>query len=514
MTSPSTLDAASLTTLKARLSANEKRVLLALAAAGGEAEPDALVAAGDFQVVAEVMSATNWLADKGLVTVAEATEVRVGLDKEGVHHAEVGLPERRALEALTAAGGRGTMGDLAKVLAKNEVSITLGWLKRKGWADITKVDGDTVLVLKEGADVGPARDEALLAQLAEGEAPEGVLDPKPLAALRGRKGILKEREVTTRTITLAPLGADVVASGLEVREEIVHLDAATLATGRWKEVDIRPYDVHAYAPTRVGGKPHPLVTLIQEIRDIFVEMGFAEIDTNYVESAFWNMDTLFIPQDHPAREMQDTFYLDNPATQHLDDELVSKIAAVHEHGGDTGSTGWGGTFSKETAARGMLRTHTTVGTIRYLTEHPDEPCRVFSIGRVFRKETMDATHLPEFHQVEGIIKEPGANFRNLVGMMREFFRRMGFPDIRLRPAYFPYTEPSMEIEVFYNGKWMELGGSGIFRPEVTEPVGVTDPVCAWGIGLERLAMMRFGLKDIRELYVSDVDWLRQAPLRF
>lgn len=500
--------------VKARLSANEKRVLLALGQADAPAAPDDLVEPAGLSVGAEVMSATNWLAAKGLVSVDESGRVLVALDEEGRHHAERGLPERRAVRFLAEQGGRASMGALSAALDKGEASIALGWLKRKGWADITKEDGDTVLVLKPGAEDAPeGPDEALLSRLAKGEAPAAELDAKPLADLRGRKGILREREVTDRRVQLTEDGRAVLASGIEVKEEIVKLDSETLATGRWREVDIRPYDVHAYAPTLNAGKPHPLQTLIEEIRDVFVEMGFQEIDTDYVESTLWNMDALFIPQDHPAREMQDTFYLDRPATMPIDKGVVERVAAVHETGGDTGSTGWGGRFDPEVAARGLLRTHTTVGTIRYLAANPDRPCKVFSIGRVFRKETMDATHLPEFHQIEGIIKEPDANFRNLVGMMREFFRRMGFPDIRLRPAYFPYTEPSMEIEVHYNGRWMELGGSGIFRPEVTEPIGVRDPVCAWGLGLERLAMMRFGLKDIRHLYVSDVDWLRGTRLR-
>lgn len=159
-----------------------------------------------------------------------------------------------------------------------------------------------------------------------------------------------------------------------------------------------------------------------------------------------------------------------------------------------------------------MRTHTTVNTIRYLYEHPKPPCKVFSLGRVFRKENIDATHLPEFYQIEGIIHEEDANFKQLIGVLKEFYKRMGFEKIRCRPGYFPYTEPSMEVDVFYNNKWMELGGSGIFRPEVTKPIGVKNPVLAWGLGLERLAMLKFGLKDIRELYISDLEWLRRKPL--
>jgi phenylalanyl-tRNA synthetase alpha chain len=225
------------------------------------------------------------------------------------------------------------------------------------------------------------------------------------------------------------------------------------------------------------------------------------------------MDVLFIPQDHPAREMQDTFYCKVPQRIPIvEKQLLEKVAKVHENGGPTGSTGWGYTFSKAEGERALLRTHTTVNTIRYLYNHPEPPCKVFSLERVFRKEAIDTTHLPEFYQIEGIIHEEGAHFRQLIGVLKEFYKRMGFEKIRFRPGYFPYTEPSMEVEVFWNGKWMELGGSGIFRPEVTEPVGVTNPVLAWGLGLERLAMLRYGLTDIRGLYISDLEWLQKTPL--
>jgi phenylalanyl-tRNA synthetase alpha chain len=153
-----------------------------------------------------------------------------------------------------------------------------------------------------------------------------------------------------------------------------------------------------------------------------------------------------------------------------------------------------------------------VNTIRYLSKHNKTPIKVFSIEPVFRKESIDRTHLPEFYQVEGIVVEEGSSFRMLLGILKEFYRRMGFSEIRMRPAYFPYTEPSMEVEVKFKGEWLELGGSGIFRPEVVAPFDVDEPVLAWGLGLERLAMLKFGLDDIRQLYISDLDWLKKSPI--
>ena len=241
-------------------------------------------------------------------------------------------------------------------------------------------------------------------------------------------------------------------------------------------------------------------------------MGFKEIDEQYVQPAFWNMDALFTPQDHPARELQDTFYLAHPQRAELDDSVVEKVAAIHENGGNTGSIGWGTKWSKEEAEKLLLRTHTTVNSIKYLSQHTEPPVKVFSLSKVFRKEAIDATHLPEFTQIEGIIMDEDANFDMLCGIIKEFYRRMGFTDIRFRPGYFPYVEPSLEVEVKFRGKWMELGGAGVFRPEVTEPFGIKHPVLAWGMGFERLAMLRWNLKDLRDLYISDIEMLRENPL--
>jgi phenylalanyl-tRNA synthetase alpha chain len=272
--------------------------------------------------------------------------------------------------------------------------------------------------------------------------------------------------------------------------------------------------------TETGGRIHPLTRIIERVRRIFLEMGFTEISGNYAELELWNMDALYIPQDHPAREMQDTFYIGTPCpigpvefNERKGIDPSKTFKEVHESGGGTGSTGWGYSWSEEKAMQPILRTHTTVNTIRYLYDHPEPPTKVFSIEKVFRNESIDAHHLPEFYQIEGILTEEGASFDMLVGILKEFYSKMGFPTIRLRPGYFPYTEPSMEVDVLFNGRWMELGGSGIFRPEVTLPAGVEQPVLAWGLGLERLAMMVLDLKDIRELYISDVEWLRSAPFR-
>jgi phenylalanyl-tRNA synthetase alpha chain len=262
--------------------------------------------------------------------------------------------------------------------------------------------------------------------------------------------------------------------------------------------------------------------LIEEIREIFLELGFEEIKGNLVESAFWNFDALFQPQDHPAREMHDTFYLSSPSKAKLPEQgIIKRIAQTHESGWETGSTGWGYKWSKEIAQRVVLRTHTTATTVKYLASHPSPPVKVFSIDRVYRNEKVNYKHLAELHQVEGIIVDKNSSLADLMGILKEFYNRLGLEKVRFWPSYFPYTEPSAEAVAFVEkkvdsengketstGRWLELGGMGMFRPEVTLPLGVSYPVLAWGQGLERLFMIKTEEGDIRTPYKNELSWLR------
>lgn len=495
------------------LSQNEKKVLLTLKKLNGKASPEKILKSGDFTKLVEVMNASSWLQSKELVEIKDHIKTVYSLGKEGKEYLKTGLPEKRALESIIKNNGKATLKQLSKELPKQEIPVAIGWLKRNGWANIKKEKETVLEVTSEGKTaVNIETEEEKTLKLLE-KTPNIELDKNKIKSLLSRKNIVKEKEIITSTIILKENGKKVLSKGFEIKDEISQVTSEMIKTGSWKNKEIRPYDINSFAPSIHGGKPHPLVALISDIRKIFLEMGFEEIQGDFVESCFWNMDVLFIPQDHPAREMQDTFYCKNPKKIEIKDEpLAKKIANVHENGGNTGSTGWGYNFSKKEGEKALLRTHTTVNTIRYLYNNPKPPCKVFSIGRVFRKENIDSTHLPEFYQIEGIIHEKGSNFKQLIGVLKEFYKRMGFEKVRCRPGYFPYTEPSMEVDVFWNNQWMELGGSGIFRPEVTEPVGIKEPVLAWGLGLERLAMMKFGLKDIRDLYISDFDWLRKNPL--
>ncbi|UCE80879.1 MAG: phenylalanine--tRNA ligase subunit alpha [Methanobacteriota archaeon] len=499
-----------------QLSYLEKKVLLALRDLRS-ADPGEILARAELNQLVEVMNATSWLQAKGLVVVRERVTKRYSL--KDPDDARKTLPEKAVARAiLTEFDGKATMTQLkrAGTFKQSELQIALGWIRKKGWGEFSKDGGETVITLtQKGHDALEieGEDELLMKRLAEGDLDENEVDGMAIDQLRQRKDFLSERLVTERDISLTDRGTEIAATGFDIKDEIGQLTPETISSGTWREVDIRRYDVRAFAPTIYGGRAHPITLLIEKIRNVFLTMGFTEITGDYLESAFWNMDVLFTAQDHPARELHDTFYLSDPAKSDLtgDLELVEIVKQVHENGWKTGSLGWRYDWSLEEAQKTLLRTHTTVNTIRRIAEDPEVPFKVFSIGRVFRNEAMDSTHLPEFVQIEGIICEEGANFDMLCTVLKEFYLRMGIPKIRIRPSYYPYTEPSLDVEIFFNGQWMELGGAGIFRPEVTEPLGVHEPVLAWGFGLERLAMPVWGLKDIRDIYISDIDWLKKMP---
>ena len=488
------------------LSNTEKLVLLALKESDGEASPEDIMAAAALEQVA-VMNAASWLQSKGLVAIREEIQYDYSITNEGKTFLSAGLPEINVLRQVLS----GTTKFSELQTTTDKLSIAVGWLRRKNWCTIEKQDGEKVLVPTSESeqalqDLPP--EMVVLAALSEGNAVENQGTLNQLV----KRGAIEQKERVLRTIVLTEKGYGIVQEGLEIKDEVVQLTPELIKSGKWQEMTFRQYDVDAFAPAMFPGKRHPLMQLVERIRRIFVEMGFTEITGGYVESCFWDMDVLFIPQDHPARDMQDTFYCSNPSTMDIDKKLLKIIAQVHENGGDTGSRGWGYTFSHKESERVLLRTHTTVNTIRYLAHHPEPPAKIFSIGKVFRKENIDSTHLPEFYQVEGIVHEEDADFSELIGILKEFYRKLGFEELRFRPSYYPYTEPSMDVEAKWQGKWMELGGSGIFRPEVTEPLGIAHPVLAWGLGLERMALNILDVQDIRNLYFSDIEWLRQQPL--
>lgn len=437
------------------------------------------------------MKAAMLLKQKGFVNIYEVKRKKVSLTEEGERYLVEGLPEERLISLLK------VTNDIAELRRKmgDEFQIALGWLKKKGFVSLE----EGRLILKSEPIF---QEKEALEAIKRGE----EVDAKTLDLLKKRK-LVNVEEVKSYEIEVKEKLA------LELTDVVTDLTPEMIVNGSWRGKKFLAYDVSVPSKEHYGGKIHPYERIIRECRKIFLEMGFKEIKGHYVQPAFWNFDALFQPQDHPAREMQDTFYLERLAE--LKDEPVDKVKATHENGWITGSSGWGGAWSLNKARQLVLRTHTTAITIHYLAKNPNPPQKAFCIDRVYRREAIDATHLPEFDQLEGVVLDKDVGFRHLLGLLKEFFEKMGFEEVRFRPGYFPYTEPSVEPEVYVDGLgWIELGGAGVFRKEVTEPLGIKGKVLAWGIGIGRLAMLKLGLKDLRRLYLPDIEWLRNMPSRW
>ena len=492
----------------------EKKLLKELEA-NPNATPEEIAENADMDIKS-VMSAAGSLASKDIIEVDKEVEKTYSLTDDGLKYAEEGLPERRILDVL-AEKRQIHMKDLSSEagIDKKEANIAIGWLRRKNWAQIDK---GVVNITEFGNDFVSKLDvdEKVLDYLkANADGVKLFTDDlrEGFKKLTGRKNILEVKKETSHSFKLLPKGEAILKEGFTIQEQATQLTHQQLKDGEWKSLQYRPYDINAEAPVIFAGKKHPLRVIIDEIREIFLNMGFSEDNGEFVESAFWNFDSLFQPQDHAAREMQDTFYLKNPLTCDLPDgDIVKLTAETHETGADTGSIGWQYDWSEDIARQSVLRTHTTGISTKHLFEH-EPPIKMFSVGRVFRRETFDYKHLPEFHQVEGLVCGPDISYQNLLGVLKEFYKKLGF-EVRFRPAYFPYTYLSTESEIYLEEKesWIELGGAGMFRPEVLRPLGIDQPALAFGMGIERLAMIRYGVEDIRMLYKSDINWLREVPL--
>jgi phenylalanyl-tRNA synthetase alpha chain len=498
---------------------NQFALLRSLAETGGRAlAAEAAARTGIDQSL--VTAAATELAAVGWVAIEEMPLEEVSLQTAGHAFLESGaqLPELRMADALAERGPL-SLPDLAASLSMDptDAGKALRFLLSKGLARKNKGMIEPV----EKAARSGFEDVLLLDRLraAEGGAVELSEEESkrlagPLADLRARD-FVKTRPRVRRLLRLTEEGSVRVREGIEPRRERNQLDPELLADGSWRGVAFRPYDVTLDAAEVFPAKEHPVRRILEEARRAFLHMGFDEIRGPHTESAFWDFDALFQPQDHPAREMQDTFYVDRPARFSLPErEIVERVRAVHENGGETGSIGWRYRWDEEKARRVVLRTHTTAATVAALREDPNPPRKVFLVGRVFRREKTDYKHLPEFYQVDGIIIDAKATLSALLGTLAEFYRQMGFEEVRFRPDFFPYTEPSVGVFVRMEGRggWFELGGAGVFRPEVTRTFGCEVPVLAWGLGLERVAMKRFGITDIRKLYWSDIRWLEETPL--
>jgi len=480
--------------------------------------------------------ALSWLAGKGLLSeIRRETAVFYELTDLGRQWKENGTPEERIVGLVRESGGL-TLPGIAEALGleKKDIGSAFGSLSKLG---VLAMDADKNVILASGQpaaghfavlrgllEKAASSSAGLLAEAelnqAEKAAISGVAKKRAAADAAFRQF---DRETVVFGFAVAPDGSDSAEALAQVLraqgitgDEIGTLTPQMLETGSWKGKAFRSYSVKT-PPTRlIPGRSNPYAKFLEDVKDKLVSLGFEEFDGPVVETEFWNCDALFMPQFHSARDIHDSYSITDPSMpdglariKTIDEPWFSNVATAHENGGTTGSRGWNYAFDRDFTKRLVLRSQGTALSAQALPT-AKIPGKYFGIARCFRYDRVDATHLPDFYQTEGIVLGNNVNLRTLLGMLEMFAVEVaGAKEVKYVPGYFPFTEPSVEIHIKHPVLgWFELGGSGIFRPEVTESLGVNVPVAAWGLGIDRMALMALGLNDLRELFTYDIENVR------
>ena len=503
--------------LMATLHPLEAKVLRALAAAAEPVSEERLPEQAGI-TDAQARMACEWLLAKAALGIsAERTIAFVGLDDSGRGYASgAGIPElqiRRRLEQGPAA--------MAELGDPKELSAAVGTLRKAGLIEVHQ--GRFALVPNRDWSA-IERDQALISQLAERErwlesdlGGAAWLRAQELAGKAGRAALgLRRGEQRRRSYALTELGRELAGAAVNLVEEISQLTPKMLRDGGWRGQRFRAYNLQIPPPRRQGGRRHPYREFLDTVKRKLLSFGFEEMRGPIVESEFWNNDALYMPQFHPARAIHDVYFVEGfPRCRELPEPAASNVAAAHESGGDTGSIGWRYRFARDATRRLILRSQGTALSVRQLALKPRIPGKYFAIARCLRYDQVDATHAPDFFQIEGIVLGEEINLRHLLGLLQLFGLEIArAKQMRFNPGYFPFTEPSVEAHMLHPDPkigWVELGGAGIFRPEVTRPFGIEVPVIAWGLGLDRMAMVALGIGDIRDLFSQDLDFIRNTP---
>ena len=461
-----------------------------------------------------VLRALEFLNNKKLITLDTKSKKVVDLGVNGILYKQKGLPERRLIN-LVAEKNTIDLGEAKKSsgLSDNEFQAALGALKKKALINLTQ--GNLIFSGHKEEITTKTLEEQFLEKL-----PMEIEKLKPeekyaLESLKDRKNIIELTSERIIDFDLTPLGEEIFEQFKTFRGEdlIEAITPEILAANNIKNKKFRRYDIQSPVPQIYGAKRHFVNQARDYARTIWSEMGFKEMTGTSTQVGFWNFDALFTAQDHPVREIHDTFYIKDIKGKLPDKKLVDNVKKAHEIG-VAGSKGWKSKWTEQESQRVLLRTHTTCLSAKTLAKLDIKklPQKFFAVGKCFRNETIDWSHGFEFNQTEGIVIDENANFRNLLGYLKEFAKKMGYEKVKFQPSYFPYTEPSVEGYVWNEQKkqWIEVLAAGIFRPEVTEPLlGKPIPVLAWGPGFDRMMMGIYAIKDLRELYQNDLSKIRR-----
>lgn len=486
---------------------------------GEDITSDYLIKELDYKV-GQCNQAFSWLSAKGLVAEKSREKyVLYELTETGKGQAETGLPAERIFAFLRKEGPH-TLPEIAAALSleQSDVGSAFGQLsgakvcalnsERKAEAVSEELPAEvvTAAALIRKALSAPLREDSLSKD--EKNAISKLAKKRGAAASTFK---LIEREDVVYILTDAGAEArEALVKANITGEEFGLLTPAMIQSGSWKNGTFRPYGINAPTSRLIPGRTNAYGDYLSWVKDKLVSLGFEEFDGPLVENEFWNGDALFMPQFHSARDIHDVYYVKDPVhCKAIEEPWLTNVATTHENGGNTGSRGWGYTFDHEFTRRQVLRSQGTVLSAHQLTK-AKVPGKYFGIVRCFRYDQVDATHGADFYQTEGIVVGKDVNLKNLLGLLKMFAEEVaGAEEVKYVPGYFPFTEPSIEVHIKHPVLgWFELGGSGIFRPEVTKSLGLDCPVLAWGLGIDRMALMHLGLNDLRELFTPDIDSVR------
>ncbi len=460
----------------------------------------------------DIMRDVEELGSKGLVQTRRVIKYKVVLTDYGRKYLEEGFPEEKLIRVIQSLGGQAIpireLSARAKEagLGREEYSASIGRLKKGGVLLIKggEVSLNTRLLEELVKELGKYR--KVLQEL-EG----GVVFNEPqwwFREFRHRK-LISVEEVKEILLEPTPLARRLFREGKIHEAEIVsRLTTDLIESGKWRYVKLKSFDLSIDVPVRQLRKKHPYIRFLDRVREILVGMGFQEMKGPHIELSLWNFDVLFVPQYHPSRRSSDVYFAKVPGKVHVDLNLLKRVKEIH-----TSVLKY--TWSEEEALKPVLRTHTTPVSMRTIVNRGGGEYRAFSLDRVFRPDTPDPTHLMEFHQLEGIIVSKNVTFRDLLSFFKDLADALDLGEVRFRPAYFPFTEPSVEGYIKHPELgWIEVFPGGMFRPEVLRGVGLPDEyqVAAWGIGIDRIAMMVLGISDIRELYTNDLEVIERMPV--
>ena len=491
------------------LGLNERKILSLL----GEKEVSKIAKKAQLEEVA-VLRALDFLSNKEIIKLQTSVKKLVDLGVNGILYKQKGLPERRLVNVVAEKGAL-ELNEAKKTsgLSDNEFQAALGALKKKALLNLS--EGKLIFTGNKEEITKKTLEEQFLDKL-----PINFEDLKPeekyaLESLKNRKNIIETISENLVSFEITDLGKELIEQSKSFKGEdlIEALTPEILSSNNFKNKKFRRYDIKSPVPQISGAKRHFVNQARDYARKIWSEMGFKEMIGTSAQVGFWNFDALFTAQDHPVREIHDTFYIKDIKGKLPDSKLIENVKKAHETG-VAGSKGWKSKWAEEESKRVILRTHTTCLSAKTLAtlDRKSLPQKFFAVGKCFRNETVDWNHGFEFNQTEGIVVDENANFKNLLGYLKEFAKKMGYEKVKFQPSYFPYTEPSIEGYVWNEQKkqWVEVLAAGIFRPEVTEPLlGKPIPVLAWGPGFDRMMMGIYAIKDLRELYQNDLGKIRR-----